>query len=153
MAEGDSALAHRWLCALGEVDRLSIVPLFPIDVTDDARLVHIAEPDRARGDRDDFQQASRFRAEPLKPAPEDSLEVHVIGASTLSWSSTDEGTPWLALAIHLDSGSDHRVLELGRRGRSGSVALRLPPGRWRAHVVAVNSAGRLRRVPLGVLPR
>jgi len=42
MAEGDSALAHRWLCALGEVDRLSIVPLFPIDVTDDARLVHIA---------------------------------------------------------------------------------------------------------------
>jgi hypothetical protein len=81
------------------------------------------------------------------------LEVHVTGASTLSWSSTDEGTPWLALAVHLDSGSEHRVLRLGRRGRSGTVALRLPPGRWRAHVVAVNSAGRLRRVSLGVLPR
>jgi len=86
----------------------------------------------------------------LAPPP---LEVHVSGASTLSWSSTDEGTPWLALAVHLDSGTVHRVIKLGRRGRSGSVALRLPPGRWRAHVVAVNSAGKLRRLSLGVLPR
>jgi hypothetical protein len=81
------------------------------------------------------------------------LDVEITGTRTLSWSSTDEGTPWLALAVHLDSGPTHRVLKLGRRGRAGTVALRLPAGRWRAHLVAVNSAGRLRRVSLGVLPR
>jgi DNA-binding CsgD family transcriptional regulator len=42
MAEGDAARAHRWLCALGEDERTSIVPLFPMDVADEARLVHIA---------------------------------------------------------------------------------------------------------------
>jgi DNA-binding CsgD family transcriptional regulator len=42
MAEGDPARAHRWLCALGEDERTSIVPLFPLDVADEARLVHIA---------------------------------------------------------------------------------------------------------------
>jgi hypothetical protein len=81
------------------------------------------------------------------------LDVEITGARTLSWSSTDEGTPWLALAVHLDSGTAHRVIKLGRRGRSGRVALRLPAGRWHAHLVAVNSAGKLRRVSLGVLPR
>ncbi len=42
MAEGDAARAHGWLCALGEDERTSIVPLFPMDVADEARLVHIA---------------------------------------------------------------------------------------------------------------
>jgi hypothetical protein len=81
------------------------------------------------------------------------VEVRVVGASTLAWSSADEGTPWLALTVHLDAGGAHRVIDLGRRGRTGQVPLRLPPGRWRAHVVAVNSAGKARRVSLGVLPR
>jgi DNA-binding CsgD family transcriptional regulator len=42
MADGDPAGAHRWLCALGEDERMSILPLFPMDVTDEPRLVHIA---------------------------------------------------------------------------------------------------------------
>jgi DNA-binding CsgD family transcriptional regulator len=42
MAEGDAARAHRWLCALGKDERTSIVPLFPMDVADEARLVQIA---------------------------------------------------------------------------------------------------------------
>ena len=42
MAGGDAARAHEWLCALGDGERLSIVPLFPMDVADEARLVHIA---------------------------------------------------------------------------------------------------------------
>jgi len=42
MAEGDAARAHRWLGALGEDKRTSIVPLFPMDVADEARLAHIA---------------------------------------------------------------------------------------------------------------
>ena len=42
MAAGDPARAHEWLRALGEEERLSIVPLFPMDVADEARLIHIA---------------------------------------------------------------------------------------------------------------
>jgi DNA-binding CsgD family transcriptional regulator len=42
MAAGDGARAHEWLCALGAEERISIVPLFPMDVADEARLVHIA---------------------------------------------------------------------------------------------------------------
>ncbi len=42
MADGDPPGAHRWLCALGEDERMSILPLFPMDVADEPRLVHIA---------------------------------------------------------------------------------------------------------------
>ena len=42
MGQGDAATAHRMLCALGEEQRLSLFPLFPHDVADDALLVHIA---------------------------------------------------------------------------------------------------------------
>lgn len=42
IAEGDPPGAHRWLCALGEDERMSILPVFPMDVADDARLVRIA---------------------------------------------------------------------------------------------------------------
>jgi DNA-binding CsgD family transcriptional regulator len=42
MADGDPPGAHRWLCALGEDERLAILPLFPADVADEPRLVHIA---------------------------------------------------------------------------------------------------------------
>src|SRR5207244_5651260 len=40
MADGDPPGAYRWLCALGEDERTSIVPLFPMDVADEARLIH-----------------------------------------------------------------------------------------------------------------
>jgi DNA-binding CsgD family transcriptional regulator len=49
MAAGRPAAAHRWLCALGHAERTSIIPLFPLDVGDQARLVHIA---LAAGDHD-----------------------------------------------------------------------------------------------------
>ena len=42
MAGGDAARAHQWLCTRGEEERLSIVPLFPMDVADEARLIHVA---------------------------------------------------------------------------------------------------------------
>jgi DNA-binding CsgD family transcriptional regulator len=42
MADGDPPGAHRWLGALGEDERMSILPLFPMDVADEARLVRIA---------------------------------------------------------------------------------------------------------------
>ena len=42
MAAGDPARAHEWLRGLGDEERLSIVPRFPMDVADEARLIHIA---------------------------------------------------------------------------------------------------------------
>jgi DNA-binding CsgD family transcriptional regulator len=42
MADGDSEAAHGWLCALGKDQRLAILPLFPVDVTDEPQLVRIA---------------------------------------------------------------------------------------------------------------
>ncbi len=47
IAAGDPTVAHDWLCALGEDERIAILPLFPIDVTDEPQLVRIA---RAAGD-------------------------------------------------------------------------------------------------------
>jgi DNA-binding CsgD family transcriptional regulator len=42
MTAGDPDQAHRWLCALGETERLSLFPLFPMEVADDPLLVRIA---------------------------------------------------------------------------------------------------------------
>lgn len=42
MASGDPSQAHRWLCALGETERLSVFPLFPTEVADDPLLVRMA---------------------------------------------------------------------------------------------------------------
>jgi DNA-binding CsgD family transcriptional regulator len=42
MAIGDAATSHGWLSSLGEDERMSILPLFPIDVTDEPQLVRIA---------------------------------------------------------------------------------------------------------------
>jgi DNA-binding CsgD family transcriptional regulator len=42
MASGDPEQAHRWLCALGETERLSLFPLFPMEVADDPLLVRMA---------------------------------------------------------------------------------------------------------------
>jgi len=42
MANGDPLGAHRWICALGEDDRRSPLPRFPMGMADDVDLVHIA---------------------------------------------------------------------------------------------------------------
>ena len=49
MASGDAAAARAWLTSLGEEERKSIVPLFPLDVTDEVDLVRIAN---AAGDHE-----------------------------------------------------------------------------------------------------
>ena len=41
-AAGDPAGARKWLCALGEEQRESILPLFPVEITDDTHLARIA---------------------------------------------------------------------------------------------------------------
>jgi DNA-binding CsgD family transcriptional regulator len=42
MAEGDAATAREWLCALGARERKSILPRFPMDLTDEIQLVRVA---------------------------------------------------------------------------------------------------------------
>ena len=42
MASGNPHGAHSWLCQLGDSERFSILPLYPADITDEPRLVHIA---------------------------------------------------------------------------------------------------------------
>ena len=42
MALGSAQDAHRWLCALGDTERLSIFPLFPHDTANDPELMRIA---------------------------------------------------------------------------------------------------------------
>ena len=42
MASGDPNQAHHWLCALGEAERLSLFPLFPMEAADDPLLVRMA---------------------------------------------------------------------------------------------------------------
>jgi DNA-binding CsgD family transcriptional regulator len=59
MASGDPAAAHSSLCTLGYDQRTSIVPLFPIDVTDEIPLARIA---LAAGDHE-LAQAALAQAE------------------------------------------------------------------------------------------
>src|SRR6202022_2517602 len=40
--EGDAAAARAQLCALGEAERLTIVPLNPVDIADEVPLARIA---------------------------------------------------------------------------------------------------------------
>ena len=42
MADGDPSAARAHLCIFGEAERMSVLPLFPMDVTDDIQLVRIA---------------------------------------------------------------------------------------------------------------
>src|SRR5260370_40219459 len=42
LREGDAGAARAQLCALGEAERLTIVPLCPMDVTDEVPLARIA---------------------------------------------------------------------------------------------------------------
>ena len=42
MASGHPNQAHHWLCALGETERLSLFPLFPMEAADDPLLVRMA---------------------------------------------------------------------------------------------------------------
>jgi DNA-binding CsgD family transcriptional regulator len=59
MGAGDREAAHGWLCALGDDQRTAILPLFPIDVTDEIPLVRIA---LAAGD-DELAQAAADQAD------------------------------------------------------------------------------------------
>src|SRR4029077_13074114 len=66
LGEGDAAAARAHLCALGEAERLTIVPLNPMDVTDEVPLARIA---RAAGDAELAASAVATARERLRLNP------------------------------------------------------------------------------------
>ena len=63
---------------------------------------------------------------------------------TLTWSTTDAGTPWLALVLQLTDPAGvqpPQTLDLGQQAPSGTLQVTLPPGTWNAALSATNSAG------------
>ena len=70
MASGDPNQAHHWLCALGETERLSLFPLFPMEAADDPLLVRMA---LAAGDEELAKAAAglaarRYELNPAVPS-------------------------------------------------------------------------------------
>ena len=67
MADGDPGAAHASLCAVGDEQRTSIVPVFPIDVIDEIPLVRIA---LAAGDDELARSLRPRRTDALSSTPE-----------------------------------------------------------------------------------
>jgi hypothetical protein len=79
-----------------------------------------------------------------------SPEVRVAaGAQELRWRARDGATPWVQLALALDSTGGRLVLPLGQKPLRGSTLL--PPVPWRgaAELLVSDSSGNTTRVELG----
>jgi hypothetical protein len=66
-----------------------------------------------------------------------------LSGTTLTWQSTDAGTPSLDLAIDFADPSGvnpPQTVELGQLPTSGSTTVAVPPGTWQATLRATNSA-------------
>jgi DNA-binding CsgD family transcriptional regulator len=122
MASGDPGAAHGWLCALGEDRRTGILPLFPVDVTDEIPLARIA---LAAGDDELAEVAAAQAEQRAKRNPQVATIVataaHVRGLLT---SNVEE----LERAVDLFSTSPRRLArayaleDLGvARARAGTV--------------------------------
>jgi hypothetical protein len=135
MAAGDAAGARTWLCALGEEQRKSILPLFPPDVTDEAHLVRIALAADDLELAESAVVAAQRRAE-LNPGVGSVAGTAAHAQGLLSGSELElaravellaAGPRPLALASALeDLGNAHALRKcrscLGRRPGSRSVA-------------------------------
>ena len=127
MASGDAAAARAHLCGMGEAERLSLLPLSPVDVTDEVRLARIAV---AAGDAE-LAAAARTSAEgraSLNPAVASvaGTAAHVrglIGDDVAELGAAikhfERGPRPIALASALE---DRGVALLARDDRDGAVA-------------------------------
>ncbi|MEA2201183.1 MAG: hypothetical protein QOI89_1779 [Solirubrobacteraceae bacterium] len=127
MASGDAAAARAHLCGMGEVERLSLLPLSPVDVTDEVRLSRIA---LAAGD-DKLATAARARADgraSLNPAV-----ASIVGTAAHVRGLIDDDLAELGAAItHFQRGprpialasalEDRGAALLARGDRDGAVA-------------------------------
>ncbi len=113
MAAGDPARADEWLCALGDEDRLFVVPLFPMDVADEARLIHIA-----------------------LAARDDELAVHAANAAQLRAQRNPQVRSIAAAAAHARGLLDHN-----RKDLAEAVALYEGGPRPLAYAAALEDLG------------
>jgi hypothetical protein len=71
------------------------------------------------------------------------------GRQELRWVARDGATPWLQLALELDSAGGRLVLPLGRMPKRGSTLLPAVPWRGAAELLVSDSSGNTTRVRLG----
>lgn len=116
-ASGDPVGARNWLCALGEEERKSILPLFPVEITDDTHLVRVAIAARDQELAASAVAAAEHRAE-LNPAARTiaAVAAHARGMLTgedellsRAVELLDEGSRPLALASALEDLGAARV--------------------------------------------
>src|SRR6202035_4258701 len=124
MASGDPSQAHRWLCALGETERLSLFPLFPMEAADDPLLVRMA---LAAGDEELAKTvaglaARRYELNPGVPSVA-AAAVHARGLLNGSRQDLEQaaailvtGPRPLALAAALDDLGGARLADGDRSG-------------------------------------
>ena len=77
-----------------------------------------------------------------------------VAGTTLTWTSTDAGTPWLELKLDLSDPAGiqpPQQLDLGEQATAGTLALPVPAGTWNAALEATNSAGLTTTLPLPAL--
>ena len=73
---------------------------------------------------------------------------------TLTWQSSDPGTPWLALTIDFTDPAGvnpPQTLDLGQQPTTGTAPVTVPPGTWQATLQATNSAGLTASYDLGAV--
>ena len=168
MADGDSLRAREYLCVFGEAERMSVLPLFPMDVTDEVKLVHIA---LATGDHELTEHAvsTARRRSQLNPGIRslEAVAAHVTGLVNHSEKYLaeavalyEEGPRPLALASALedlggvasDSGGTHR--EIAALSRALVIYARAG-ATWDARpgAAAIAVPGRAAPRSLGTAPR
>jgi DNA-binding CsgD family transcriptional regulator len=95
MAAGDPESSQQWLCALGDEERKSLLPLFPADIADEAHLVRIAV---AAGDRE-LARATVAAAE--QRADANPTLAAIVGTAAHARGLLDEGTKHLEKAVEM----------------------------------------------------
>jgi DNA-binding CsgD family transcriptional regulator len=148
--EGDAAAARAHLCALGEAERLTIVPLNPMDVTDEVPLARIA---MAAGDGELAASAVATARERRRLNPGVAsiagTAAHAEGLVTggpdqlaLAVKCFEEGPRPLALASALEDAGKSLA---GRGDREEGVALLGQALELYSHAGASWDAARVRR--------
>jgi hypothetical protein len=101
-------------------------------------------------------RSATFQLAPVTVAWDDTppAVTATVAGTTLTWASTDAGTPWLELKLDVSDPAGiqpPQQLDLGEQATAGTLALPVPPGTWNAALEATNSAGLTTTLPLPVL--
>ena len=76
-----------------------------------------------------------------------------LAGGRVSWTATDDETPWVRVRVRFSNGAGSKTLDLGKRRLNGSAKLAVPAGRWGATLVAADSTGNTATVSLGYVEK